>query len=199
MFVCASRWASSCLIVLLCAGCGTSGRLDPTAAVNSPDDAYFVIGVGPGTLSTDGRPNETWAAVSDAEIEKGMATFRVSLGAGLVPFLDYTEEGYIVGKAHRGWDTLAIWELGPAARYTPCGSSETVVFKAPAGKVVYITNIDMHYNAFGDPQGSAGYMRVGFHSDIEAARAFLKVHYPLLADKLEMGSYQLMPCDRDPF
>lgn len=174
----------------LCAGCGTSGRLDPSAAVRSPDDSYFVIAVHGRSENAFGPAGQSFVAVSDAIVKNGKAEFEVSLSNGLVPFLDYTENDYVVGKAHRGGDTLAIWGIN---RYSPCGATNIVVFTAPAGKVVYITDIDTT-GSRGGWQGDH-YMQVRYRKDIEAARAFLRSHYPNLADKLEPGSYELVPCE----
>ena len=66
--------------------------------------------------------------------------------------------------------------------------------RSRALQVVYITDVDTSTTP------GAGYLNVRYRQDIEAARAFLKAHYPNLADKLEMGSYELMPCrGGDPF
>lgn len=69
--------------------------------------------------------------------------------------------------------------------------SKTLVFDVPAGKVVYITSV-----SYSRGQSDTVYystLSPDYHSDIAAARNFMRKHYPALADRLEQGSFRIMP------
>ena len=70
--------------------------------------------------------------------------------------------------------------------YVPCLSDfKTLAFDTQKGKVVYAGTVEYAYAADGKIGASYG-------QDIEAARAFLKSHYPQLADELTPGmTYQV--------
>jgi hypothetical protein len=77
------------------------------------------------------------------------------------------------------------------ALYSPCRLeelSDTLVFNAKAGKVVYITDIEMvrHYDR----------LKPNFRQDIQRARAYLASHYPNLASGLEQGTYRMLPSNK---
>jgi hypothetical protein len=69
--------------------------------------------------------------------------------------------------------------------FVPCGNHLTMSFAAPGGKVIYLADIGF------DTDGKG--MKMRYAQNIEGARAFLKAHYPDLADKLEPGHYDLVP------
>ena len=111
-------------------------------------------------------------------------------------FRDYRPvDGYVVIKVKSG-QLYAFGAIVAAygilrSSFLPCGRVKT--YRATPGKVLYFG--DTTYNPTGasvvrSPFGPA--MRFAFeetsHSqDIEAARAYLKTHYPNLSDSLEQG------------
>ena len=169
--------------------------------MQSNDDAYFVMGVDPPFTSVQ-------IDQGTIENEKFVGTIATFLwGPTAATFIGQPVDGFIVGKT-KGGTALAMTWVRPyaskdallAPELTPCPNFQSdespdephgkaVVFSPPAGKVVYIASIKFYPT----PRGSLASL---FHKDIEAARAFMKIHYPQLADKLENGSYQLIPLAR---
>lgn len=178
------RFLCVALIALACAGCTSVGRIDATAAAPSGNQTYFVFGV---------TPDNVRISIYPGDIENNRFAMNNWLPAA---FYGAAEHGYIVGGAHEG-ETLAITVLQVVASqtsiggspYAPCGDSRTIVFKVPAGKVVYIT--DVNYRWMGDG------LVPSFGTNLEAARTFLKEHYPLLADRLEQGTFEFMATTRE--
>jgi hypothetical protein len=119
-------------------------------------------------------------------------------------FMGEPEDGFIVGRSKEG-TLLGISMVQPHTSKTdlfeplttPC-EGRTLTFTARGGKVVYITSA--HYQLHTGGNGVADGLEANFSSDLEGARAFLKKHYPNLADKLEQGSYELAtPGNCDPY
>jgi hypothetical protein len=69
----------------------------------------------------------------------------------------------------------------------PCHNTKVLVFAAPAGKVVYLTDVRYYV----DPTTSL--VSEAYHSAIDGARTFMTSHYPKLAGKLQQGEYKIMP------
>lgn len=167
------------LVVALCASCIEIGRADNDASLSSGDDSYFVFGVQPDTVS--------------------IAVFRGSIVGDTFrqnPFLPANfygvpQDGYIVSRAKAG-ETLAIAFITVRAskdaifaqNYIPCGSSRTVVFSVPPGKVIYLA--DIQYSNVNNQLAPT------YRLNIDSAKAYLATHYPELADKVEVGHYDFM-------
>jgi hypothetical protein len=174
---------------MLCAGCNTQAYLEPSAAVATGSDAYFVIGVEPANART---------TVSAGEIRDGDHYHMLDFG---LRFLNRPQDGFILGKARAGDSVLAVTQVqllsgesdlsfGPS--FDGC-SSQTLVFPVPQGKVVYLTNLTLTLNG-GHTFSQSDTVSLTHKDDFDAARAFLKAHYPALADKVEQGSYRFLPC-----
>ena len=160
------------------AGCASMGTVDHAVAPPDNDHTYFVIGIDP-----------PQARVS---IFKGFVTGEHFMENPLAAtsFLGNPEDGFILGDTHGG-TTLGLMmvqlaesgEIALSPAMMPC-NTKTLVFTAPAGKVVYLTNIHFFRSGNGVvPQ---------YSSDLAAARAFVASHYPQLAGKVEQGEFRLM-------
>jgi|HubBroStandDraft_5_1064220.scaffolds.fasta_scaffold99178_2 hypothetical protein len=151
-----------------------------TIATPGEDRAVFVIGVG---------PSRAEVSVSKGSVVDGV--FHHATWTSLT-FVDTPQDGYIIAEAPAG-STQAIVEvtmkpevfMESQRRLIPCNGSLTMVFDAPAGKVIYLASIFYRTVSEG--------IRPLYRQDIEGARTFLKAHYPQLADKLESGHYDLKP------
>jgi hypothetical protein len=173
--------AGLAVLSILCVGCTSVGQLDVAASPPDKDQAFFLIGV---------EPVDARIIVFEGEVEDGWFSAN-PLANGT--FYGNPVDGFAFGKTRAG-DTLAITKvqiIAPdsaffASTLEPCGGAKTIVFTAPAGKVIYVGSVEY-------VQDSPGRLVPLFHSDIRAARAFLDKHYPQLSAQLEQGSYQLMP------
>jgi hypothetical protein len=161
----------------LCLSCASTPRPRVDAAPAS-DATYFVIGLAPNTVRFD---------LSSGTIRDGV------FNAGILWVAHWygpSDDGYLVIKADRG-ETLGIVEMqvmnsptslfGPV--FVPC--ARTLVFEAPAGKVVYLTHMTIR-------AGGSGFAPT-LHQDIDGARAYMQARYPALAPHLEQGRVQTMP------
>jgi hypothetical protein len=168
---------------LVCVSCTSAGRPDAAAAPPDKDEAYFLIGV---------EPVDARIIVFQGDVQNGWFSSNPLANA---TFYGNPVDGFALGKTHAG-NTLAITKvqlIAPdsaffAATLVPCGGAKTIVFTAPMGKVIYVGSVDYELVA-------TGQLVPRFHSDIQAAKAFLDKHYPQLAGLLEQGSYQLMPVE----
>jgi hypothetical protein len=171
------RLACAGLIALAVAGC-SAPMPDANAAVQSSDDAYFILGL---------QPRNMMLQIDQVEIKNDAITRFVNS----LPLHEYgqTQGDFVVVK-EKGDTQLAIQSIAIMAGhsifgvlYRPCKG--TLTFRAPAGKVVYITNID--YISSG-----AGHIVPAYHQDFQGAQDFLTLHYPLLAGKLEQGRFDVV-------
>ena len=187
---------AACLagLALSLAGCASAGHVDATAAAPSGAEGYFIVGVEP--------PFTRVGILAGEPSGDQFHPFPNFMGGHSAVLMDEPTDGFLVGKIqgdslldidmiqpHSSKDDL----LGPIM--SPCGAvtnpngnrdnSKTIVFKAFAGKVVYITSLRL----YAAPDGRLSY---NTHADLAAARAFLKIHYPNLADKIEQGSFTNM-------
>jgi hypothetical protein len=111
----------------------------------------------------------------------------------LTPFvMNVPRDGFLVGHSGSG-RMLELQQVfdesgGIPVAFAPCKTgAKALVFDAPPGTVVYITSVT--FTRSGDGLVPA------YSEDLESARAFMKTHYPRLADKLEQGRYQLATAD----
>jgi hypothetical protein len=174
------RTFSVVFLVLALSGCTSTGTVDANAAPPADDHTYYVMGLAPANVR--------------------IMLFKVDVRDGkfrqdpLPPasFVGTATDGYVVGATHSG-NTLGITQVqvvnSPnaifAKGFVPCSGAPSVVFTAEGGKVVYLGNV--HFDV-----GETN-LKPSFDGDIEAARTYLRAHYPNLADKLEQGHFTLMP------
>ena len=174
------RIASISFLILAAAfltSCAPTPMPGADASVQSASDSYVVIGVVPDTVRFDIFEG----SVRNGEFVSGFKWTDHWYGP--------VEDGFIVIKC-RGGSKSAIESVAFmqsktgifGATFVPTGN--TLVFDAPPGKVVYIASVSYHASGSG--------VAPHFASDIEGARTFMKKHFPLMADKLEQGTYQLM-------
>jgi hypothetical protein len=160
------------LLVPLVMGC--SDNLSTDIAPPQRDIGYYVIGVEPSDVQLR---FDRVKLDGDRAIEQGP-----ELGYRYTPV-----DGFIVGEARGPYSwTLHSTDFGNPLygandHWEPPADSEHIVFDVPAGTVVYITNMQFRKNG--------NTLSIYGHSDIAAARAFLRKHFPQLADKLEQGHY----------
>ncbi len=170
---------------LLCglSGCATVtiGDVPSTAAMNSPNESYYVLGL---------RPAQTRAMIVEGAVSNGEFEQR---HVPLTPFvMNVPRDGFLVGHSDSG-RTLELQQVfdesgGVPVAFAPCKTgAKALVFEAPPGTVVYITSVTL-------VRAGDGLAPV-YSNDLEGARAFVKTHYPGLADKLEQGRYQLLTAD----
>lgn len=167
------------LAVLVLCGCATP----PPAGNSGPPsgtDAYYVIGVAP----KDVRLSIVGGTIRDGALHLPF----IQLGA---PSYMSDDGGYIVVKAEGG-TSYGIVSAGLmfgsqsvlGEFYQPTG--RTLVFNVPAGKVIYVTNLS--YSRTG-----GGVLGMTQAPNINDARAFMRQHYPQLADRLEQGQFGFLP------
>jgi hypothetical protein len=100
------------------------------------------------------------------------------------------DDGYLVWKlaplppgVAYGVTQITVDDIGsPPQAFEPCNGSTAVTFEAPAGKVVYVGDVEF--------ERSPDRRWLGFRlvSDEEGARAYLRKRYPALASELVAGS-----------
>lgn len=161
-------------------GC-SHGLIEPNTAAPTSTDAFFIMGVS----NEDTRVGISAGTVDERSFT---ATNDVSILSKNLAFEGVVHNGYIVGKVPA--DTplgLVFLQTDDNALYSPCmltDLSNTLVFNAKAGKVIYIADIEMvrYYQK----------LKPNYRSDIQRARAFLSSHYPNLAGSLEPGTYRML-------
>jgi hypothetical protein len=174
------KWLVCSMAMFLCAGCGSMGRLDGKIKAPNNNESMFVLGLAPDNYRVMIEPGSNKDGTFDRSAWYSAA------------FYGGPEKGYVVGKTKAGW-TLAVTMVRETANATaiagedfrPCQGAKTVVFQAPAGKVVYLGNLV--YSLRGEN------LEANYGNDLDGARRFLKSAYPALADHVEQGSYQLLP------
>lgn len=159
------------------------GHVDPGVTAPASDHTFFVIGVAPQNMRI---------AVFRGDVSDG-AFHQNAIAAA--SYLGTPEDGFILGETHGG-NTMAITFVVPLSSpndvfstpLVPCNGAKTLVFDAPAGKVIYAGSV--RYTS-----GRKGLLP-SYGDDLEGARAFLKQHYPALAAGLEAGHPKLLPINQ---
>ena len=164
------------LAASLGASCMSLGTLDADVQPPDRDHVIFVLGVQSGTSE--------------------VGVFRGDLGShgfsqnpfAVATYFGRPNDGFVVGESHAG-NTLGVTDISVASAvqqdFSLCHNSSTVTFRAPAGKVVYVGNVSF---------GRQGFATIPtITRDLEAARRFLRNHYPNLADALVDEEVQLVP------
>jgi hypothetical protein len=169
-----SLYILSTLMLSSLSGCITMSNLPRTeAGPTSSDETIVVLGVQPRyrvALSKGTANGESWSLD-----QLSLATTN-----------SFPENGYIVVKvpSRTGSDTYGISQILPEGiggfvpRYVPCNGQGIITFDAPAGKVVYVGDIE--YARDGDK------LRYIYSSNPEQARRFVAEQYPALSTRLEL-------------
>ena len=180
------RLGSWLALAAACASCTMTTRVDKNASV-AEDESIFVVGSAPENF-------RIWFMRADVIEKDGTATVKPDV-VGIPLLVANPENGFLVGRVRGGY-TIAITGVrivranetfGPGG--TACGGNRTMVFTAPAGKVVYVGNAE-----FG-MQGKQVF--ASYSTDFAAARKHLDANYPNLRGKLEQHGHQLIataPC-----
>jgi len=174
------------LLALSVSGCLAHGRLATAAALPDADQSVFVLGV---------VPRDFKISIRSGTVRNG-----VFAGSNLSPavFVGRPENGLIVGRsrasASLGITNITVGSplqlsLGGGTHYGPCDGSKTLVFRAQPGKVIYIG--DIRYDLL------SRRMSIAYSFDLDRARRNLAIRYPALAERLEAGTYELLPTN-DP-
>jgi len=152
-----------------------------------PDVGWIVLGV---------QPERTRMEIDRPIMRSGrIRRFAIDLNA------EYSKDGFIVWKVKP--DTVygvaasaLMWGKSIfGIRYMACGHAPT--FEAGAGKVLYVGSLSYRGVGSGSTGGALEFQEAFSQTDdIESARAFLKTHYPGLADSLEHGAMEMTPIDR---
>jgi hypothetical protein len=173
-------------VAAACASCTTTTRVDKDATV-SQDESIFVVGSSPEHF-------RLWFMRADIIEKDGTATVKQDV-VGIPLLVANPENGFLVGRVRGGY-TIAITGVravrasetfGPG--FSACGGNRTMVFTAPAGKVVYVGHAELSMKG---KQIFASYS-----TDFEAARKHVDANYPNLRGKLERHGHQLIttaPC-----
>lgn len=135
----AFRWAFLLAAAAACASCTTTTRVDKTATL-SEDESIFVVGSSPEHF-------RIWFMRADLIEKDGATTVKPDV-LGIPLLVANPENGFLVGRVRGGY-TIAITGVrlvranetfGPGG--SACGGNKTMVFTAPAGKVVYVGNAE---------------------------------------------------------
>jgi hypothetical protein len=154
------------------------------AATSQAGDTYFVLGV---------HPKNTMLVIEQVVVEDG--AFKHFKSAFPPHIYNQTYGGYIVAKV-KGDEQYAIRSAGEMQGHTIFGrlfhpAKETLTFKVPAGKVVYVGEETIGIGS--DTRGSLLFSS-DVHDDLDAARQYLEIHYPDLAPRLEQGEREMVSC-----
>lgn len=174
------------VILSICAifsttGCVSFSNLEKSATLaHNSQDAIIVLGAKP----------RFRVAIAPGEIIEG----KVKIGA-MAAINTYPEEGYIVGRVSAAMfpneyhiqlilpEGISGGAFGQA--YGPCGDDQVLSFHAPAGKVIYVGDVEYSQES--------GRLAIKYSDDIDRARDFMKRHYPALANQLEFPGLQTKP------
>lgn len=162
-------------------GCITYGNLDKNATLDKKaNEAIIILGVHPRYRVAIGR-----GLITDGKIKIG--------NGGFATLNTFPEGGYIVDKVPAASfpDEYHIALILPEGiggfvpMYSPCGDEKAISFAAPAGRVVYIGDINF--------SAADGQLEIDYSMNPGAARQFLVRQYPQLAARLESLSPQAFP------
>jgi hypothetical protein len=168
---------------LLVACANLHGQLKPTDTI-SDHEGVFVLGL---------TPDNYRIHLIRGEIN-GDRFNPPKLGTGMADFLDSATDGYVIGKVEGGTSVglVAISvakgrDDAYAIPFSACGARNALVFEAPKGRVIYVTDIDY--------QMRNSRVSVRYAQRFEAARMHLQKNFPALAPRLELQSFQLLQTD----
>lgn len=175
------------LLFILCltlSACTSVGVVKKDVSLDNSKESIFVAGL---------RPDNYRVSFFRGSVKDGV--FRPNM---IMPALFYgaATDGYIVGKAPAGL-TLAITYLTIVknetsllgARYLPCEKEhKTLTFKVPAGKVIYLGEIQYQYQ-----NGGIG---LNLSKKFNAAKSYIDTNYPNLEGRIETWESKLLPTNQ---
>lgn len=169
------------LLCFLLAACTSVGTVDKDVAPPKGDEVLYVMGV---------SPENHRIQIMDGEVEYGL--FKPNKLAMRARLYSAPSDGYVVWKATQS-EALAVSMvivvkekddiLGQSFR--PCGEQRTMVFRAPAGNVVYVGDVAYQFRGKG--------LAVRYNNDLKAAQAFIERNYPQLKEHVTQGKFELLP------
>jgi hypothetical protein len=177
------------LVVALFGVATTAASRTPPDVRPDPKVGWILIGVQPANANLNIGEVTTW--------RDGTVLVDVGNIFGHLPV-----DGFILMKAKPGklYGISSVSIMAGSVFGTYYGACDkAIAFRPEAGKVVYFTSL-----AYRNQDGSTDVFPKGFPNsrvregarfsqDLEGARAFLKAHYPNLADSLEQGQFQALP------
>lgn len=162
--------------MLLCADCASTiyRPSDRSAAISTPDDAYFIVGVQPPNFRLrflalkEGQTENSWDLAPTQLIERP------------------ADFGFILVQVHandriRITNVIELNSINVRGKieYQPCGGAPMMAFTVAGETVTYVGSITyLSRNGGVVPSVS---------NDIEGARAYLKAAHPSLAGRLVQG------------
>ncbi|MEA3194887.1 MAG: hypothetical protein QOD26_3220 [Betaproteobacteria bacterium] len=168
------------LIVLL-AGCTSVGTVDKDVAPPKGDEVLYVMGV---------SPENHRIQIMDGDVEYGL--FKPNKLAMRARLYSAPTDGYVVWKGTQS-EALAVSMVRVVKEkddilgldFRACGEQRTMVFRAPAGKVVYVGDVAYQF------RGKS--LSVRYNNDLKAAQAFVERNYPQLKAHVTQGKFELLP------
>ncbi|CAA0109291.1 Uncharacterised protein [BD1-7 clade bacterium] len=159
------------------------GTVTPETSVDIAKESVFVVGVSPENYRVMFWPGSL--------SERG---FWPSSMRNAVLYAN-PEGGYVVGKAKIG-DIVALTMTRIVSDksdiygvdYGACEGSETIVFKVPARKVIYITDIAYKWSEDG--------LLTKYSDGYEKAKIYIDSKFPKLKNRLEKWEYSMQPTSR---
>jgi len=164
----------------LLSSCVSKGLLKQDARLTSSDESVFVLGLSPENYSVFIFKGE----IKNGRFDKNIFVSSIAYGTA--------DNGYIVSKAPAR-ETFAVTLISIGEKkdsisgtsYVPCRDAKTITFKAPAGKVIYLG--DVEYVLEG------GAVTTKYGNNFDAAEKYINDKYPHLRGKLEYQPYKLLP------
>jgi hypothetical protein len=166
---------------VLLAGCTSAFQLKDDAPAPSNDESVVILGV---------SDEHYQVSIFPGSIDKGVfvtTLIRPATVAGK------SRNGYLVGKA-RANDIIAItlvrYKDNPDAilgfmDFVPCNGSNTMVFRVPHGKVVYLGSVDYRFNGRN--------LNIRYTNELEQAQRYIDSSFPALRGKVEHIAPEFMP------
>jgi hypothetical protein len=173
--------AGRAVLCILLAGCTSVGTVDKGIAPPKGDEVLFVLGV---------APENHRVQVVTGDVEHGL--FKPTRWSTKARLYAAPTDGHVVWQGAQS-ETMAVAMVRIVKEkddilgrdFRPCGEQRTMVFRAPAGKVVYLGNVVY--------ESSGNRLSVYYGSDFKAAQAFVERNYPQLKEQLTRGKFELLP------
>ncbi|KPC52552.1 hypothetical protein [Amantichitinum ursilacus] len=173
---------ASCSALLGCALAPSSySNLRAEEPLPGPNESIIVFGT---------NATRMWLYFSPGAFEPEDRVFTPSAGSPLIYTVPSADEpyvavrvpantSYVLGKAQSkdGWATIKL---------SFCRKTQTLGFTAPAGKVLYVGNMQFIQLPKESAMSLPTY-KLEYVDDFEGARKFMRSHYPALVPALESG------------
>lgn len=167
------------LFIISLSGCNSFRTIDSNTAIDIENESIFIIGVSPDNYKISVFPGNI---KDEYFVQNPWRPAAVYSSA---------KDGYVVGKGTKN-DVLAITNIrvvkdkdsifGPD--FGPCEGNKTMVFEMPAGKAIYLGDIQYQYN---DKK-----LDVKTSNNYEAAKKYIDNNFPDYRGKLEQWDYQML-------